>query len=432
MTDRGVLDQPLGCAGIAVEEDILDPREQLRLDVLVHRKLACIHDAEVEPRADGVVEKGGVHGLAHRVVPAEGKGQVRDPARHERSRAALLEQRNRIDERLREGRMLLDPCRDGEDVRVEHDVLWEKCGVSSQQVVRAAEDLDLALDRIGLASLVECHHDDRRAVAAHGSRLLEKCVLAFLQRDRVHDALPLDALETGLERREARAVHHDRDPRDLGLGRDEVQERGHGLLGVEQVRVHVHVEQVGATAHLLQRDVDGALEVAGFDQRPEACGARDVRTLADDDEAGVRVDDEGLEAGEPRAPERLRHAPRRQAGDSQSELSRVLGSRATAAANEIDEAVLGECAEIAARIPRLLVVEAELVREPRVRVAGGVRRCHLGQALDERPHLGRAERAVHTDDEWLGVLHGEPERLDRLAGEVPARAIDCRERDPER
>ena len=31
---------------------------------------------------------------------------------------------------------------------------------------------------------------------------------------------------------------------------------------VEQVRVHVHVEQVGAAAHLLQGDVHGALVIA--------------------------------------------------------------------------------------------------------------------------------------------------------------------------
>src|SRR5256885_5069033 len=53
---------------------------------------------------------------------------------------------------------------------------------------------------------------------------------------------------------------------DLGLGRDQVQERGHRLHAVEQVGVHVHVEQVGAAAHLLQRDVDRLLEGAALDQ----------------------------------------------------------------------------------------------------------------------------------------------------------------------
>ncbi len=61
---------------------------------------------------------------------------------------------------------------------------------------------------------------------------------------------------------------------DLGLGRDQVEEGRHRLLAVEQVGVHVHVEQVGAAAHLLQRDVDGALVVVGLDQPPEPAPSR--------------------------------------------------------------------------------------------------------------------------------------------------------------
>ena len=98
-----------------------------------------------------------------------------------------------------------------------------------EQVVRASEDLDLALRGLGLALLVEGHDDDGRAVAPHRRGLLEERLLAFLQRDRVDDALSLHALQPRLEGREARAVDHDRDARDLRLGRDEVEERGHRL-----------------------------------------------------------------------------------------------------------------------------------------------------------------------------------------------------------
>ena len=71
---------------------------------------------------------------------------------------------------------------------------------------------------------------------------------------------------------------------------------------VEQVGVHVDVEQVRAAAHLVDRDLDGAGEVAGLDQLAEPRRARDVRALADDDEAGVRPDLERLEPAEPRRP----------------------------------------------------------------------------------------------------------------------------------
>ena len=319
---RRVLDETLGRIGAAVEDDVLDALEELRLDVLVDRELAGVDDAHVEPGADRVVEERRVHRLAHRVVSAEREREVRDAARDERARAALLQQRNRVDERLRERRVLLDPGRDREHVRVEDDVLRREPGLADEQVVRPAEDLDLALDRLRLPALVERHDDDRRAERAHGARLLEERLLAFLQRDRVDDALPLEAAQAGLERREARAVDHDRQARRFGLRREQVQERRHRLLGVEQVGIHVHVEQVGAAAHLLERDVDRALEVVRLDQPAEPRRPRDVRPLADHDEAGVRADDERLEAGEARPPRRAR-APGAAAGPRPRARSRA-------------------------------------------------------------------------------------------------------------
>ena len=218
---------------------------------------------------------------------------VREPG------TALLDQRQRLDERLREAVVLLDPGRDGEHVRIEDDVL-RRPAVAGEQVVGAAADLDLALDRVGLPDLVEGHHDDAGAVAADRARLLEELLLALLEADRVDDPLALDALEPGLEHGEARAVDHDRDPRHLGLGREQVEEGRHRLLAVEQVGVHVHVEEVRAAAHLLERDVDGALVVVRLDQPPEAGRAGHVRALADHHEAGVRPELERLQAAEPR------------------------------------------------------------------------------------------------------------------------------------
>ena len=316
VTVAGVLDEALGRVVAPVEEDVLDPFEQVGLDVLVDGELARVDDAHVEARTDRVVEERGVHRLANGVVAAEREGEVRDPTRHERARAALLEQRDRVDERLREGCVLLDPGRDGEDVRIEDDVLRRKAGTGHEQVVRPTENLDLALDGLGLAALVERHHDDCGAEATNDPRLLEKRLLPLLERDRVHDTLALEAAEPGFERPEARAVDHDRKARRLGLGREQVEERRHRLLGVQEVGVHVHVEEVRPTAHLLERHGDGALEVVRLDQQPEARGSGHVRPLADDDEPRVGPDDERLEPGEARQTRRARErdaaaAPRR-------------------------------------------------------------------------------------------------------------------------
>ena len=118
--------------------------------------------------------------------------------------------------------------------------------------------------------------------------------------------------------------------------------------------------------------------------------------------------------------------------DRRRDRANVVGRRAAAAADDVDEPVARELAEQAARVVRLLVVQAELVRQARVRIARDPRRRDARHVLDEGPHLGGAERAVDADDQRVRVLDGEPERLDRLPGEVAAALVDRREREPER
>ena len=204
------------------------------------------------------------------------------------------------------------------------------------------------------------------------------------------------------------------------------------LLRIQQVGVHVHVEDVGAAADLLERDLDGLLEVAGFDQPPEPGRAGDVRSLADHDEVGVREDPERLEPAEPRHVLPVRDMSRGLTPDCVRDRLDVLGSRAAAAADDVHQPVLGELAQEPARVCGLLVVRAHLVRQAGVRMARHPGRGDAREVLDERPHLHRAERAVDADDERLRVLDREPERVDCLAGQVAAAAVDRGEGDPER
>ena len=307
-----------------------------------------------------------------------------------------------------------------------------KPAVSIEKPVRALADLDLARDRVGLALFVECHHDDRRPVPADAPGVLEERALSFLQRQRVDDALALQALETRLEHRPAGAVDHDRQPRRLRLGREKVEEAGHDLLAVEQVGVHVHVESVRPASHLLERDLDGLLEIAGLDERAKARRPGDVRPLADHHEAGVRPDLERLEPAPPGRRCPGGDAARRDRLDGGGDLADVLGCGAAAAPDDVHEPVLRECAQVTARVARLLVVLAHRVRQPRVRVARDIRVGHPGEALQERAHLGRAERAVDARDQRPCVLDRHPERLRGLPREVPAAPVDRREREPQR
>ena len=76
--------------------------------------------------------------------------------------------------------VLLDAGGDGEDVGVEDDVLGREADLLGEDAVGARADLRLALERVGLALLVEGHDHDGGAVAAHLLGVLAELRLAFL------------------------------------------------------------------------------------------------------------------------------------------------------------------------------------------------------------------------------------------------------------
>jgi hypothetical protein len=371
----GERDEAVGRVLAPVEQHVLDQLEQVRGDVLVDGELAGVDDTHVEPGRDGVEEEGGVHRLAHHVVAAERERQVGDAAADVRAGAPLLDQRQGVQERLRVAVVLGDAGGDREHVRVEHDVLRREPRRAGEQVVGAPADGDLALGGVGLALLVEGHHDDTGAVVADPAGLLEELLLALLEADRVDHALALHALQPRLQHAPARAVHHDRDPGHLRLGGDQVEERRHRLDAVEQVGVHVDVQQVGAAANLLQRDVHRGLVVAGLDQPPEPGRTGDVGALADHHEAVSGPIEKGsrplnrVTAGAPPAcAAAARQRPRRS--------WRCAGGGAAAAADDVDHALGGELAEHPAGLRRRLVVTR------RRRSAGrrwGARRCRCSR-----------------------------------------------------
>ena len=187
----GELEEPFGRIGPAVEDDVLDPLPKLRLDVVIDRELAGVDDAHVHPGRDRVVKEDRVDRLANGVVATEREADVGHAAAHEGSRQLGLDPAGRIDVGRGVRGVRLDAGGDGEDVRVEDDVLRLIARLGDKQVVGTAGDRDLAFDRVGLALLVEGHHDDGGAVAADEPRLAEELGLAFLHADRVHDAAAL-------------------------------------------------------------------------------------------------------------------------------------------------------------------------------------------------------------------------------------------------
>ena len=164
--------------------------------------------------------------------------------------------------------------------------------------------------------------------------------------------------------------------------------------------------------------------VAGEDQAGEGPGAGDVGALADVDEQRVVADVERLQARQAqllfRCAEACAAAASRTACGDRAD---VLRRGAAAAADDVEEAALGEFAQQAGGVVRRLVVAGfrQRVGQPGVGIAAdeGVGdastapRCTGASA--SRPARSSGPRRAAR------VAHRIPERLGRLAGERAAR-----------
>ena len=370
--------------------------------------------------------------LADPVVAAEGEGEVGDPAAHQGKGAALLDEAGRLDEVSGVVGVLLDAGADGQDVRVEDDVLGREVDPFGEKRVGALTDLHLAVDAVGLALLVEGHHHHARSVSAQQPRLGQEILLALLERKRVDDPLPLDACEARLQHRPLGAVDHDRDAGDLGLHRDPVQEPGHAPLRVEQPLVHVDVEDVGAAAHLLQRHLRCGVEVPGLDQLAESGGSRDVGPLPDHQEVRIFPDGEGLEAAVAGGSIGLGKPAGGDPGHRSRDGPDVLRRGAAAAAHQIHQAALGELPEQLRRRLRLLVELAEGIGKAGVGIRGDEGGTDLAQLRDVGADLVCSERAVDAHREGVRVGDGAPEGIHGLPGEGAPAGLGDGHRDHDR
>ena len=132
----GEIDQRFAGIRVAVQHHILDLLAQHRLQIVVDAEHAGIDDAHGHAGLDRVVEEDGVDRLAHGIVAAEAERDVGNAAGNVRVRQVLLDPAHRLDEIDGVVVVLGNAGGDGENVRVEDDVLGRKAD-AQQQVVGA-------------------------------------------------------------------------------------------------------------------------------------------------------------------------------------------------------------------------------------------------------------------------------------------------------
>ena len=93
---------------------------------------------------------------------------------------------------------------------------------------------------------------------------------------------------------------------------------------------------------------------------------------------------------------------------------------AAAAADDVDEAGLGELADQPRHVFRAFVILAEFVGQAGVRIGADQRIGDAADVGDMGAQIFGAERAVEADGDRLGVPHRIPERFRQLAGQQAA------------
>lgn len=367
-------------------------------------------------------------GLPQGVEAPEAKGQVGHAARHLGARQVVLDPLGGLDEVLAVVVVLLEARSDGQNVGIKDNVLARELHPGPhEEVVGALADADLFIVARGLALLVKGHDDHGGAKALDDLGLLNKVLLALLERDGVGDALALAALETRLEDVELGRVHHHGQAGHVGLRDGHVEELGHGGHAVEHAVVHVDVEHLGPRLGLVLRHVEGLVKLAVHDELLELGRAREVAPLPEVEEAkALEVDRDRLQARDAHLGQVYRGGldARLDGGHLLGEGPNVLRGGAAAAAEHVDEAEVGKLAHLLGEFVGPLVVAAHGVGQAGVGVGvhvadgrGGGERLHKGE------HLRGAQGAVEANAHRLGMHDGDEEGLGRLAGEGAARVV---------
>ncbi len=319
--------------------------------------------------------------------------------------------------------MLFDTGGDREDVRVEDDVFRREADFIDQDVVGAFADLFLARFGVGLAGFVEGHHHHGGTVAFAQLGVMDELLDAFLHADGVDDALALDALEAGFDHFPLGGVDHDRHAGDVRLAGNQIEEGHHGLLRIEHAFVHVDVDHLGAGFHLLQGDFEGFGVVVFADQPGETGGTGDVGTFADVDEQRLAIDGERLQARQTAGLGNVRDLARRVTGHGLGDGFDMPRRGAAAAADDVQEAALGEFFDDFGGLRRQFVVFAEFVGQAGVRVRRHISVGLVRQLFEVRTQLAGAQGAVEAHGNRLGVADRVPERFGGLARQGAAGGV---------
>ena len=273
--------QSLGSTLLTIQDHVLNHVELLLGNICISHLRGRVHNTKVHPLLDGVVEEHSMHGLTNIVVASERKAQVTHTTTDVGPRQIVVDPSSSTDKVGCIGIMLLHTRSHSQHVGVEDDIQRIHAHLLRQQPIGSFCNLYTALVTRGLTFFVEAHHHHSSAIALHVARMFQELLLTLFQRDRVHDALTLHALQSCTNHLPIRGVDHHRHPGDIGLCSNHIQEVGHLGLGVEQTVVHVDIYHEGTIGHLFSGNTNGLVVALLLNQSQELPRTSDVTPFSD-------------------------------------------------------------------------------------------------------------------------------------------------------
>ena len=398
------LDQPLGGGGgfaadRAIEQHILDPFQEIRRNIGINPKLPGVHDTHGHARLDRVIKEGRMNRFPHRFVSTERKRYIGYAATHLGIGQRLLDDPGCLDEVHAIAVVFFDTRGDSEYVGIEYDVFGRKTHLIDENPIAAGADFNLALFGVRLARLVERHDDHRRTIAASQLRMFDKLSLAFLEADGVDYGLALHAFEARFDNRPFARIDHHRHTTDIRFGGDKVEEGDHRFLRVEHRLIHVDIDDLRAILHLVAGDAQRLGIIVPQDEAGKRLRAGDVGSLAHIHEQRIIANAERFQSGKPQLLRNIRDAARWNGAHGIGDGLDVCGSRAAAAADDIDKARLRELLDQAGGIFGRLVVAGfrQRVGQAGVGVGAHIYFSRARKLLDVRTHQFRTQGAIQSD-----------------------------------
>src|SRR6185437_3891855 len=327
-----------------------------------------VDDGEIEAGLRAVIQEHGIDDFARAGGKAE--GDVGNTEHGADVRKLLLDEANAFDRLDGAADIIFVAGGAGEDEGIEDDVGRGDRVFFGEQAAGALGDFEFALSREGLRLelvFVNAADDERGAIGARERADALEFFLAVLEIDGVDDALALAIGEGEFDGAGVRGVDHER---GFNFAYELFVEGRHVLEFVALGALEADVNDMRAAFHLAAGDFGGFLPLVGGDEIFEQARADYVGAFADDERAGAVFGFDDLDAGIYGAMIRLRCEARQFALGHLRDGANVLLRGATAAADDIKPAAIGEALELLGERRGRLGVEALLVWQAGVGIAG--------------------------------------------------------------